>query len=166
MTVVQQMGAVSHGIVRVVAVLTASTADGPRGMTVSSLTPVSFEPPMMLVALRRSSRMLSVLTAGLGFGLSILAADQEATARHFASRRVPSGGHQFTGLDYRTGQVAGAPLLDDAIGWLECRTVDIADTGDHAIVIGEILDESRNSATTFDPLLHGPDGYRRLLERK
>jgi flavin reductase (DIM6/NTAB) family NADH-FMN oxidoreductase RutF len=156
------MGAVSHGIVRVVAIMTAISDDGPYGMTVSSLTPVSFDPPMMLVALRQSARMLDILTAGVGFGLSILAADQQDIARYFAGRRRPRGQQQFHGFDHRMGPLVDTPLLSDAIGWLECRTVDIADTGDHALVIGEVLDEARNGAITFDPLLHGPDGYRRL----
>jgi flavin reductase (DIM6/NTAB) family NADH-FMN oxidoreductase RutF len=156
------MGAVSHGIVRVVAVMTVIADDGPCGMTVSSLTPVSFDPPMMLVALRRSSRMLEILAHGVGFGLSILAAEQQDIARHFACRLRPVGADHFAAVGYRIGALAGAPLLRDAIGWLECRTVKIADTGDHALVIGQVLDEARNGATPFDPLLHGPDGYRRL----
>jgi len=160
------MGAVSHGIVRVVAVLAAVSDGTPCGVTVSSLTPVSFQPPMMLVALQQSSRMLDILASGVGFGLSILAADQQDIARHFARRLRPVGADQFAGIGYRIGPLAGAPLLRDAIGWLECRTIDIADTGDHALVIGEVLDESRNGATTFDPLLHGPDGYRRLLRSR
>ena len=160
------MGAVSHGIVRVVAVLTTVADGAPCGVTVSSLTPVSFEPPMMLVALQQSSRMLDILVHGVGFGLSILAADRQDIARHFARRLRPVGADQFAGFDYRIGQLAGAPLLRDAIGWLECRTVDLADAGDHALVIGEVLAESRNSATTFDPLLHGADGYRRLVRSR
>jgi flavin reductase ActVB len=161
-----RMGAVSHGIVRVVAVMAAVSDGTPCGVTISSLTPVSFEPPMMLVALQQSSRMLGILANGVGFGLSILAADQQDIAQQFARRLRPVGADRFAGVGYRVGALTGAPLLRDAIGWLECRTVDIADTGDHALVIGEVLDESRNSATSFDPLMHGPDGYRRLLRSR
>ena len=156
------LGAAGHGLVGVVAVLSARTAQGPCAMTISSLTPVSFEPPLVLAAVAESSRMRAVLDVSGGFGISVLAADQEATARHFASRRRPTGGDQFTGLAIRPGPVTGSPLLKGAVGWFDCRTYRITPAGDHSLVIGEVLYEARTLSSNATPLLHGHGGYHRL----
>ena len=157
-----RLGAVSHGIVGVVAVLTVRTGETVCGITISSLTPVSFDPPLVVVAIRESSRIRAVLADAPGFGISVLAADQETTARHFASRRRPTGRRQFDGFAIHPGPVTGSPLLNAALGWLDCRTFRITPTGDHALVIGEVADEVRNGFSDATPLLHGPSGYHRL----
>ena len=71
-----------------------------------------------------------------GFALSLLAGDQEAIAQHFA-RGVPPFAH-WHGIATRAG-AAGAPLIEDALGWLECRTGDGLDVGDHTFFVGEVL---------------------------
>ena len=42
------------------------------------------------------------------------------------------------GYAYHT-DITGAPILEDAVGYLECKVNEIAGSGDHAIVIGDIL---------------------------
>lgn len=156
------LGAAGHGLVGVVAVLSARASQGPCAMTISSLTPVSFEPPLVLAAVAESSRMRAVLEVVGGFGISVLAADQEATARHFASRRRPTGADQFTGVAIRPGPVTGSPLLEGAVGWFDCLTYRIAPAGDHSLVIGEVGYEASTRSLDATPLLHGHGGYHRL----
>lgn len=149
-------GALAHGV----AVLTVVTADGSlRGTTVSAFTPVSFEPPLILVAVNRTGRTHQLLQCCNGFGLSVLAAGQESLARHFASRRRPTGANQFARVPYQAGSVTGSPLLIDTVARLDCLTREITPTGDHVLLIGDVI--TAEAGTHLGPLLHINHTYRR-----
>ena len=70
------------------------------------------------------------------FAVSLLAADQDHLAEHFA-RGVPPIG-MWKGVAARDGEL-GAPLLDGALGWLECRLADEVATGTHTFFVGEVV---------------------------
>ena len=84
-----------------------------------------------------------------GFALSLLAGDQEDVAQHFA-RGVPPFAH-WHGIATRAG-AEGAPLIDDALGWLECRLDGEHDAGDHTLFVGEVLAAERGRAAS--PLVY------------
>jgi len=88
--------------------------------------------------------MHELLREAGGFALSLLAGDQEAVAQHFA-RGVPPFAH-WHGIGTREG-AEGAPLIDDALGWLECRLADDIDAGDHTLFVGEVLGAERGRST-------------------
>jgi flavin reductase len=119
-----------------VAVLTVD-ADGERlGLTVGSVVSLSLEPPLVGVAVSRQAAMHELLRGAGGFALSLLAGDQAEVAQHFA-RGVPPFAH-WHGIATREG-AAGAPLLEGALGWLECRLADEHEAGDHTLFVGEVL---------------------------
>jgi flavin reductase (DIM6/NTAB) family NADH-FMN oxidoreductase RutF len=80
--------------------------------------------------------MHELLREARGFALSLLAGDQAAVAQHFA-RGVPPFAH-WHGIATREG-AEGAPLIDGAIGWLECRVQAEHDAGDHTLFVGKVL---------------------------
>ena len=106
------------------------------GLTVGSVVSLSLEPPLVGVGVSRQAAMHELLRSAGGFALSLLAGDQESVAQHFA-RGVPPFAH-WHGIATRPG-AAGAPLLEDALGWLECRTQDEHAAGDHTLFVGEVL---------------------------
>ena len=121
-----------------VAVLTA-IADGiPSALTIGSLSVVSLHPTVVTFAVRRSGSMHQVLSRAPGFGLSLLADHQEFTARYFASRHRPNGAEQFARMPFRTGPISGAPLLTEALGWLDCTTAALVPTGGQVLVVGNV----------------------------
>src|SRR5699024_9131227 len=77
-------------------VITLMTPDGPNGTTVSAVSSLSLEPPMMLVCLNRSSSIHNDLLRAEGFAINILAADQGTIARQFARR----GSDKFADVAY------------------------------------------------------------------
>lgn len=120
-----------------VTVVSTRTPQGVRLMTANSLTSVSLEPLLVLVCIQLSARFhTAVLSAG-EWAVSVLAADQEPLARLFAGR---SGSTELLAVPHRLGPLTGAPLLDGAVAQLECRTVAEHPGGDHAILIGAVLD--------------------------
>ncbi len=111
--------------------------DGERlGLTVGSLVSLSLDPPLIGIAINRHAAMHELLRRSGAFGVSLLAADQAAAAQHFA-RGVPPIA-LWHGIAWHEGD-SGAPLLDDALGWLECRTADEHATGDHTFFVGEVV---------------------------
>ena len=112
-------------------------ASGQRvGLTVATLTSLSLEPPLVGVAVARQAASTSFSREAGSFGVSLLAADQGALAEHFA-RGVPPIG-MWQGIAVRDGK-SGAPLLDGALGWLECRVVDEVAAGTHTFFVGEVV---------------------------
>ena len=89
--------------------------------------------------------------------LSLLAGDQEGIAQHFA-RGVPPFAH-WHGIATRPG-AEGAPLIDDALGWLECRTAEEHGAGDHTLFVGEVLAAERGRAAR--PLVYVDQRYESL----
>jgi flavin reductase (DIM6/NTAB) family NADH-FMN oxidoreductase RutF len=119
-----------------VAVLTVDRQGERLGLTVGSLVSLSLDPPLIGVAISHEAAMHELLREAGGLALSLLAGDQEAVAQHFA-RGVPPLAH-WHGIATREG-AAGAPLLEGAIGWLECRLVAEHPAGDHTLFVGEVL---------------------------
>jgi len=103
--------------------------------------------------------MHELLREAGGFALSLLAGDQAGIAQHFA-RGVPPFAH-WHGIATREG-AAGAPLIDDALGWLECRNHAEHDAGDHTLFVGEVLAVEQGRAAA--PLVHLHQGYVALDE--
>lgn len=140
-----------------VAVLTVDAGGERLGLTVASFVPLSLEPPLVGVSVSRQAAMHELLRNAGRFALSLLAGDQQAVAQHFA-RGVPPFAH-WHGIDWREGAM-GAPLLEDALAWLECTLAAEHETGDHTLFVGEVV-----SAVPGRPgpaLVHVGGGYASL----
>ncbi|MFC7545991.1 flavin reductase family protein [Plantactinospora sp. GCM10030261] len=123
----------------------------PHGMTANSFTTVSLDPPLVLVCVGRDAIMHHALLDTRRFAVSVLAADQEDVARHFADRRRPLGLEQFRPVEWLPGERTGAPLLAGAVTHFECALWRSYDGGDHTIFLGRLLTLDRPS--TDDALL-------------
>ena len=130
-------------------------AKGERlGLTVGSLVSLSLNPPLVGVSVSTQAAMHELLRRAGGFALSLLAGDQEGLAQHFA-RGVPPLAH-WHGIATRA-DAAGAPLIEDAIGWLECEVRAEHETGDHTLFIGQVLAAERGRSAP--PLVYVDQRY-------
>ena len=120
-----------------VAVVTVDVEGQRLGLTVGSLLSLSLEPPLLGVAISRQAALHELLRGAGRFAASLLAEGQESVAAHFA-RGVPPIA-LWTGVGTRAGPETGAPLLDGALGWVECRTSAEHPVGDHTLFVGEVL---------------------------
>jgi flavin reductase (DIM6/NTAB) family NADH-FMN oxidoreductase RutF len=124
------------------------------GMTASSFTSLSLNPPLILFCVDVRINTHDALIGAGHFVVNILAEDQEHLSRRFASREVD----KFKGVAYHTGQL-DLPILDGVIAVIECRLHSTAPGGDHTILIGEVVaGEVHESA----PLLYYRGGYHEL----
>ena len=125
------------------------------GMTVSAFCSVSLDPPLVQVCVDHAASLYAALVVSTHYGVSILAAEQEALSRRFATAEST---RRFDGIGYRRGE-SGVLLLDDALAHLECRIAASHDTGDHTMFVGEVESASARSAR---PLLYYRGGYAQL----
>ena len=124
------------------------------GMTVSAFASASLVPPLVSVCIGHDATMHPHLEGATHLAINILAQGQEALSRRFASRDLD----RFDGIGYTRGE-SGLVLLDDVLGWLECRVVQRVEVGDHTLVVGEVL---RGGARDGRPLLYYRGGYAQL----
>jgi flavin reductase (DIM6/NTAB) family NADH-FMN oxidoreductase RutF len=138
---------------RPVAVMTARDATRPHGTTVSSVTPVAGDPALLLVCVRRDSRILDIARAAGGFAISYLAGDQRSIAAHFADPARGEGVGQFRTVPHVLGPF-GAPIITGGPAWFECSLGDELATADHQVICGTVVAEG---AKNVPPLqrLHG-----------
>ncbi len=103
------------------------------GLTVSSLVSLALEPPLVAIALSRSASLYEVLREAGSWGVSILAADQDSLAQHFA-RNVPPIA-LWQGISVREDDPR---LLAGAVGWLVATTIEEVAAGDHSLFIAAV----------------------------
>lgn len=148
------LGAFATGV----AVVTYRDEGRPAGLTVNAFSSVSLCPPLVLVCIDQGAESHDPLLAAGAFGVNLLRAGQDGMSRRFAAKDVPLL-DRFEGLDWRPGSVLGVPLIDDCLGFLECRTVARHPTGDHTIFVGEVVDLGADEG---QPLLFFRGRYGRL----
>ncbi|AUG80444.1 flavin reductase [Kitasatospora sp. MMS16-BH015] len=129
-----------------------------HGMTATAFSSVSLEPPMVLCCVAHSAVMHQAVRSAGHFAVSLLGVDQEPQARYFADKQRTLGPAQFATVRTTAGARTGAPLLDGALGWLECELVDSHLAGDHTIFVGSVLDSRRGPAR--EALLHYEGTFR------
>ncbi|MFC6879304.1 MULTISPECIES: flavin reductase [Actinomadura] len=113
-----------------------TVADGAwHGMTASSFSSVSLDPPLVLVCLARRLRTHRLVEASGVFAVSVLGKDDARLGRVFSGMEP---GERFAGRAWRAVRT-GAPVLDEALGWLDCRVAHAYPGGDHTIFVGEVL---------------------------
>ena len=122
---------------------------GPNGMMADWLTQVSFRPRLLSVAIENDATTLANIRANSVFTVNFLieSAAGFAVARQFAAPFLAAKVHpKSEGVRPKLEHVAhrltdrGCPVLTSALAWLECELVNLVPTGDHTIVVGQVID--------------------------
>jgi flavin reductase (DIM6/NTAB) family NADH-FMN oxidoreductase RutF len=122
-----------------VSVITVGRGNDITGMTVSSVTSLSVDPPTLIVSINRESSSCRMLKRHGVFGVNMLTADQVDIAERFTSKSGLQGADRFAGAEWTT-RVSGVPLLVGALAAVDCEVEDVIERHSHAIVIGRVLD--------------------------
>ncbi len=142
-----------------VTVITTQMGDSIFGFTANSYTSVSLEPPLILFCLHKDSKGCPVFLKNGSFAVNILADDQMEVSNGFANREL-NALERFQLVSYSNGK-SGSPLIDRAMGYLDCRLSSSLESGDHVIFIGEVIDMGHRPEKR--PLIYFQGGYRELL---
>jgi flavin reductase (DIM6/NTAB) family NADH-FMN oxidoreductase RutF len=137
-----------------VAVATVEVEGTRLGLTVASLVSLALDPPTVGMSIGRQAAFHELLREAGGFAVSLLAGDQIELAQHFA-RGVPPIA-MWHGVTVREGD--RGPLLDGALGWLECRLGGELQAGDHTFFLGHV--ERVEPGADKQPLLRLGGDYR------
>lgn len=119
----------------------------PLGMTINSLTSVSLDPPQILFC-SKPGRTLEQLQRTEGFAVNYLSREQLELARHYAGQKS-----ELSTAAWSSSPKLHCPWFAGSLAWLECKTHQIIESGDHRIVIGQVvglkIDHQQTSPLAF-----------------
>ena len=136
-----------------VTVVTATTPEGPVGMTANAVCSLSLDPLLLLVCFDNEARTLPVVREVGRFGVNVLRSGQDDLARLFASKLAES--EKFAGVPHTVH--GGIPVIEGVLAWVGCRLERLIPGGDHTIGIGAV---EAAEAGEGEPLLWFRGGYR------
>jgi flavin reductase (DIM6/NTAB) family NADH-FMN oxidoreductase RutF len=134
-----------------VSVVTVGRGSDISGMTVTSVSSLSVDPPALIVSVGRTASSLPLLKRYGFFGVNILTPDQLDIAERFAGKDGVSGADRFAGAGWIT-RASGVPLLVGALAAIDCGVEEVIERHSHAIVIGRVLDvaiSTRHAALAY-----------------
>jgi flavin reductase (DIM6/NTAB) family NADH-FMN oxidoreductase RutF len=143
-----------------VTLVTIRSGEITHGLTVSAFTSVSPEPPLVAVMIdHKHFAQTLLLRAGASFAVNILAHDQRELSDRFAWGPEPD---RFA-LGRWTAAATGAPVLENALAWLDCRIHSHHAAGTHSLWIGEVV-ATGVPRPDEAPLVYWNRGYRSVSQ--
>lgn len=142
-----------------VTIVTATFNGVSHGMTVSSFTSVSLEPPQILISLAHNTRTHELVSRSGKFGVTILSTGQDEISNRFAGR-IADDENRLAGLEtfFLDEDI---PLLKGGLAWLICRVAQTLDSGSHTLFIAQV--SAARSAEQGAPLVYFSQKYAALL---
>ena len=137
-----------------VSVITAGRGKDISGMTVTSVSSLSVDPPSLIVSINRAASSWPLIARHGVFGVNILTADQLDIAERFTGKGGLNGAERFAGAEWTT-RASGVPLLAGALAALDCEVEEIIERHSHAIVIGRVLEVVASQRTAALAYWHG-----------
>lgn len=119
-----------------------STDKGERrnGMTINWVTQLSFDPKLLAVSVERTAFTYELIEAGGCFAVSFVDREDRAIVRKFTKPvEVDLAGATLNGFPY-VERVTGAPVLAQAVAFVDCEVRERVETGDHTAFVGEVVD--------------------------
>ena len=153
----EYIAAMAHAVTPVT-IVTTNGAAGRFGLTVSAVTSVTADPPMLLVCINRRNPAAAAITANGIFAVNYLAVENRGLAESFAGRPSEGAAYDFSNAGWRDG-LHGLPLLDSELAGFECETQSWHDAGTHRIFIGKVLAATRGGSA---PLIYCNRSFARV----
>src|SRR5881396_3378414 len=125
-----------------------------HGMTANWVSRASFDPPMVVVAVESRSKIIELIRDAHHFAINVLHEGQRDLAEKLG--RAGAGTSQkLKGIKTKPAPASGAPVLADALGWVECRVVASLPREAHAGVLGGVGDAGGSPAGAHPPARGG-----------
>jgi flavin reductase len=139
-----------------VSIVTTSGDFGRYGLTVSSMTSVSAEPPMLLVCVNRNSIAHDAIARNHRFAINVLSAQQQNLAASFAGSDLYGPAYDLTSSEWADSP-SGLPQAVKAAAFFECELDTAVTAGTHSIFIGRVTKALGADET---PLAYADREYR------
>jgi flavin reductase (DIM6/NTAB) family NADH-FMN oxidoreductase RutF len=120
-------------------VVTSDAGDDRGGMLVTWVMQASFDPPMVAVAMQNTAHTYAVIKRSGTFALNFMPDTQRNEAGSFGQEYAKVG-DKLGKYPHHPGPTTGSPILDDALGYLECRVKGWVAGGDHDVALAEIVE--------------------------
>jgi flavin reductase (DIM6/NTAB) family NADH-FMN oxidoreductase RutF len=124
-------------------VVTSAASDDRGGMLVTWVTQASFDPPMLAVAMQNTAHTYRVVKQSGAFALNFMGDAQRKVAGAFGQEHAKVG-DKLAKFAHKPGPATGSPILDVALGFLECRVKGWLAGGDHDVALAEIVEAQIN----------------------
>lgn len=142
-----------------VSVLTVGAGESRTGLTATSVSSLSIDPPTLLICVNRSSSSLGALKSHGTFAINVLRPHHQPLADQFAGKGGLKGPDRYQGAEW-TRLETGAPVLADALAAFDCEIEEAIERHSHFIVIGRVV--ASRITETAEPLLYWAGAYRNL----
>ncbi len=129
------LGLFSYGLYCV----TAKNGTDVSAMTANWLMQSSFEPPMITLAVEENSHTRRIIEDSGAFVVNVYGSDQRELAGGLG-RSWARHPEKITEVAWQPAPVTGAPILESALAWAECRVVGSRTSGDHILFVAEIVE--------------------------
>lgn len=143
-----------------VAVITADAGDGPVGLTATSVSSVSADPPLLIFSLSDQSSSSPTIARADTVVVHLLGADQLKLAKLCAT----SGIDRFADLALWSRLETGEPYFPSAHAWIRGRVVSRMNAGMSTIIAVEAIEAKLSDAPAEDPLVYHNRTWHRLGE--
>lgn len=140
-----------------VTIVTGISDGAPVGFTCQSFFSVSIDPPLVSFSVMKNSTTYPSIRRSGAFAVNVLAHHQHTLSNQFARR----GEDKWAGVQW-SPTLAGNPVIDESLMWVDCALEQEVDAGDHLIVLGRVLELSGPDRHGRAPLLFFNGAYRRL----
>ena len=137
--------------------VTARHGDEVAAMTANFLTQSAFTPPMIAVAVELDSKTHRVIEACGQFAVNVFESGQRELAGQLGRKSINKP-DKFDDVPWIPGPATGAPLLKDALSWLECQVRNKIESGDHTVFVAEVVEAGVNREGI--PLTMTETGFR------
>ena len=101
------------------------------------VTQTSFEPPLIVMGVKKDSGAYQLLKQSGKFALSFLESGQKDTAFAFFKPTTVEG-NTINGHEFERGPNSGAPVISWTPAYVEGTFVGEVDMGDHSCVVGQV----------------------------
>src|SRR2546422_8321361 len=110
-----------------------------HGITANWVSQASFEPPMVVVAVESRPKIIELIRDAHHFAINVFHEGQRDLAEKLG--RAGAGASQkVKGIKTKPAPACGAPVLAEALGWVECRVVATLPSGDPTLGLGEVVE--------------------------
>ena len=140
-----------------ITIIAGHDGNEPLGFTCQSFFSVSVAPPLISFSVKADSSTFPRIRETGKFSVNVLAQTQRALSDQFARK----GQDRWAGVTWKMTALRN-PVIAGTLMWLDCKIFTEHQVGDHSLVIGEVIEMSRNAWQDGTPLLYFKGEYRRL----